>query len=63
MEPLKAQGQASQVVADAGNIIIDGPDGVAITMTPDAAEETARRLIAAALEARRQAERDSRSAS
>jgi hypothetical protein len=63
MEPLKAEAQASQVVADAGNIIIDGPDGVAVTMSPDAAEETARRLIAAAGEARRQTERTSRSTS
>lgn len=60
MEPLSAEAQASQVVADAGNIIIDGPDGVAVTMSPDAAEETARRLIAAAGEARRQAEQSSR---
>ncbi len=60
MKPLHAEAQASQVVADAGNIIIDGPDGVAVTMSPDAAEETARRLLAAVGEARRQAERASR---
>ena len=54
MAPLHAQAQASQVVADAGNIIIDGPDGVAVTMSPDAAEETARRLMEAVGEARRQ---------
>jgi len=60
MEPLHAEAQASQVVADAGNIIIDGPDGVAITMSPDAAEETARRLMAAVGEARRQVEQAGR---
>ncbi len=60
MEPLHAEKQASQVVADGGNIIIDGPDGVAVTMSPDAAEETARRLLAAVGEARRQAEQASR---
>lgn len=56
MEPLKAEAQASHVVADAGNIIIDGPNGVALTMSPDAAEETARRLLVAVGEARRQAQ-------
>ncbi len=60
MEPLRAHPEASQVVADAGNIIIDGPDGVAVTMSPDAAEETARRMLAACGEARRQAEQSSR---
>ena len=54
MEPLHAEAQPSHVVADAGNIIVDGPDGVAVTMSPDAAEETARRLLTAASEARRQ---------
>lgn len=62
MEPLSAQAQASQVVADAGNIIIDGPGGVAVTMSPDAAEETARRLLAAVGEARRQARQSRRPA-
>ena len=52
MEPLVAHEQASQVVAEAGNIIIEGPDGVAVTMSPDAAEETARRLLRAVSEAR-----------
>ncbi len=54
MEPHTAEAQASQVVVERGNIIIDGPDGVAVTMSPDAAEETARRLLAAVGEARRQ---------
>jgi hypothetical protein len=55
MEPLRAEARASHVVADAGYIIIDGPNGVAVTMSPDAAEETARRLLVAVGEARRQA--------
>jgi hypothetical protein len=55
MEPLTAHKQASQVAAEGGNVIIDGPDGVAITMSPDAAEETGKRLVQAAGEARRQA--------
>lgn len=35
-------------------MLLDGPDGVAIAMTPDAAENTGRSLIAAADEARGQ---------
>jgi hypothetical protein len=55
-----AESQPSQVAAEAGRIIIDGPDGVAFTMSPEAAEETARRLVAAAQLARRQTEADPR---
>ncbi|WP_277316820.1 hypothetical protein [Sphingomonas sp. AOB5] len=40
--------------AEQGKVILDGPDGVAITMTPAAAEGTARSLLAAAEEARHQ---------
>ncbi len=54
MEPLRAHDQPSQVVAEQGTVIIEGPAGVAITMTPNAAEETARRLMVAAEEARSQ---------
>ena len=46
---------AGQAVAEEGLVVLDGPDGVAVTMTPDAAEMTARSLIAAAEEARAQA--------
>lgn len=55
MQPMTAHDKASHVVAEQGAIIIEGPNGVAVTMTPDAAEETARRLMAAAAEARTQA--------
>lgn len=41
-------------VAEAGQVLLDGPDGVAVAMTPAAAEETGRRLIAAAQAARAQ---------
>jgi hypothetical protein len=54
MGPLAAHDQPSYVVAEQGAIIIDGPAGVAITMTAAAAEETARRLLAAVADARRQ---------
>jgi hypothetical protein len=46
----------SDVAAEAGEVIVEGPDGVAVTMTADAAEETARRMMEAASEARRQTE-------
>ena len=52
MDPVAAHAQASDVVAEEGNIIIEGPDGVAVTMSPGAAEETARRLLRAVSEAR-----------
>jgi hypothetical protein len=37
--------------AEQGLVLLDGPDGVAISMTPEAAAETGRNLIAAAEEA------------
>lgn len=49
--PIARPGEA---VAEAGQVLLDGPDGVAVSLSPDAAEETGRRLIAAAEEARRQ---------
>lgn len=57
MDAHTAHGQASQVAAEHGQVIVDGPDGVAVTLSPDAAEETARRLMVAVGEARRQADR------
>ena len=41
----------SDVAADEGSVMIDGPDGVAVTMTPEAAEETSDRLLNKAAEA------------
>ena len=48
------QSSAGEAHADSGFVILDGPDGVAVALTPDAAAETGRRLIAAAEEARGQ---------
>ncbi len=45
---------AGHATAEDGVVILDGPDGVAVTMTADAAALTAERLHAAALLARRQ---------
>lgn len=44
----------SEVTAEDGEVMVDGPDGVSVSLTPEAAEEIARRLIAAAAEARAQ---------
>ncbi len=49
-----AHGDPSDVIAEQGDVIVEGPDGVAVTLTPDAAEETAKRMMRAASEARRQ---------
>jgi hypothetical protein len=55
MHPLTAHAEPSDVSVEQGEVIVEGPDGVAVTLTPDAAEETARRLALAASEARRSA--------
>lgn len=46
--------EPGQAVAEAGVVVLDGPNGVAVAMTPDAADGTATSLSAAAAEARRQ---------
>ena len=54
MDSLNAHGEPSEVLAEQGDVIVEGPNGVAVTLTPDAAEETGRRMLRAATEARRQ---------
>jgi hypothetical protein len=44
----------SKVSAEEGEVMIDGPDGVAVSMTPDAAAETSDRLLEQAAIARGQ---------
>lgn len=51
LEPHRQGGTAS---AEAGIVLLEGPGGLAIALTPDAAEATARNLTAAAAEARGQ---------
>jgi hypothetical protein len=51
IQPEREPGVAS---AEQGLVLLDGPNGVAVAMTPEAAESTARSLIAAAEEARTQ---------
>ncbi|MGK6319998.1 hypothetical protein [Sphingomonas sp. DT-204] len=50
----KLEQQPGHAAAEQGTVVLDGPNGVAITMTPEAAEQTARNLEQAADEARRQ---------
>lgn len=52
---LKPCEDAGQACAENGVVILDGPDGVAITMTAEAAEQTADSLRAAAQQAREEA--------
>ena len=54
MDGLNAHRDPSDVIAEEGDVIVEGPNGVAVTLTPDAAEETGRRMLRAASEARRQ---------
>lgn len=51
-EPGNAYPTASTVSVEDGIVFVDGPDGVAIAFTPDAADETGSRLKDAAVKAR-----------
>lgn len=44
----------SEVAAEDGEVIVDGPDGVAVSLTPDAALETSQRLLEGGLMAQGQ---------
>lgn len=55
MTVAKAYDNPTETSAVDGEVTLDGPDGVGLSMTPEAAEETARRLTKAAREARGQA--------
>lgn len=46
--------EGGKAFAEEGQVMLDGPDGVAVSMTPDAAEDTAKELLRGALEARNQ---------
>jgi hypothetical protein len=50
----KLHDEASEVAAEHGQVMVDGPDGVAVSLTPDAAAETSDRLLNAAVEAQGQ---------
>ena len=44
----------SEVSAEDGEVLVDGPDGVDVSLTPEAAAETSHRLLFGAAEARGQ---------
>ena len=54
MIPDKIYDQPSEVTAEGGEVIVDGPDAVAVRLTPDAAIETSNRLFQAGVTARGQ---------
>lgn len=43
--PNRPYDEPSKVTAEEGEVQIDGPDGVAVSMTPEAAAETSDRLL------------------
>jgi len=54
MASRKAYDEPTTVSALQGEVVLDGPDGVGLSMTPEAAEETGKRLREAARVARGQ---------
>jgi hypothetical protein len=51
MSPHRPEAKPGVATAEQGLVLLDGPDGTAVAMTPEAAEATGRSLIAAAEEA------------
>jgi len=47
----KVHDEPSSVEAQDDQVFVDGPDGVAVVLTPEAAEETGSRLIDEAVQA------------
>jgi hypothetical protein len=50
----KIYDRASEVSAEDGVVVVDGPDSVAVLLTPEAAEETSHRLLDGAITAKGQ---------
>jgi osmotically-inducible protein OsmY len=50
----KLYDKATEVSATNGEVLLDGPDGVDVKVTPEAAEQTADNLIEGAVKARGQ---------
>jgi hypothetical protein len=48
MARLEPETVAGRAIAESGVVLLDGPAGVAVAMTAEAARETGRRLIEAA---------------
>ena len=49
--PNPIHNEPSDVAAEQGAVVVDGPDGVAVSLTPEAAIETADRLDKKGIEA------------
>lgn len=54
MESGKVYDEPSEVSAEDGEVVVDGPDAVAVSLTPGAAIETSNRLFQAGVTARGQ---------
>lgn len=53
--------EPSKVTAEQGEVHLDGPDGVAVAMTPEAAAETSDRLLHGAAQGAGQRQKNRRS--
>lgn len=54
MSPDKVHDTPSEVTAEDGKVVVDGPGTVAVLLTPEAAEETSHRMLEGAIEAKGQ---------
>jgi osmotically-inducible protein OsmY len=54
MTKKKLYNEATEVSASDGEVILEGPDGVDVKVTPEAAEQTADNLVEGAVKARGQ---------
>ena len=54
MNDKKIYAEPSKVTAEEGDVLVEGPDGVDIGLTPEAAEETSNRLLEGSMKARGQ---------
>ena len=54
MNHRKTHDEPSEVVAHEGEVLVDGPDAVAVSLTPEAALETSNRLLVSGLTAKGQ---------
>jgi hypothetical protein len=50
----KLHDEPSEVQADEGEVLVDGPNGVSVSLTPEAALETSERLVDGAIKAKGQ---------
>ena len=50
----KLYDEATEVTATNGEVFLDGPDGIDVKVTPEAAEQTADNLVEGAVKARGQ---------